>query len=80
MLIVRQTLQLASEPLLNIEKFALGGINTVRGYRENQFVRDNGLAALPACQGLLLIDPGKVLEGLFQGLCRGMGFVVEQMV
>lgn len=38
----RNTIQWASEPLLSLEKFAVGGAYTVRGYRENQFVRDNG--------------------------------------
>jgi hemolysin activation/secretion protein len=28
-----------------LEQFAIGGRYTVRGYRENQLVRDNGLAA-----------------------------------
>ena len=37
--------QLASDPLLSIEKFAIGGARTVRGYRENQLVRDNGVVA-----------------------------------
>ena len=35
--------QLSAEPLLAPEQFGLGGIETVRGYRENQIVRDNGL-------------------------------------
>lgn len=33
--------QYASDPLLSVEKFALGGIGSVRGYRQNQVVRDN---------------------------------------
>jgi len=37
----RMLAQHASDPLLSVEKFALGGINTVRGYRQNQVVRDN---------------------------------------
>jgi hemolysin activation/secretion protein len=35
--------QLSAEPLLAPEQFGLGGLQTVRGYRENQIVRDNGL-------------------------------------
>ena len=34
--------QLASKPLLTMEQLAIGGISTVRGYRGNQIVRDNG--------------------------------------
>jgi hemolysin activation/secretion protein len=41
--IVHGGFQLANDPLLSIEKYAVGGRYTVRGYRENQFVRDNGI-------------------------------------
>ena len=34
---------LADDPLVGIEKFAVGGMRTVRGYREQQLVRDNGV-------------------------------------
>ena len=44
-LIFRSDLQLASQPLLPLEKFSVGGQHSVRGYRENQLVRDNGFAA-----------------------------------
>jgi hemolysin activation/secretion protein len=43
--ICRGDLQLSRDPLLPLEKFSVGGVGSVRGYRENQFVRDNGLAA-----------------------------------
>jgi len=41
-LAVRGRVQLADSPLLPLEKFTLGGVDTVRGYRENTLVRDNG--------------------------------------
>jgi hemolysin activation/secretion protein len=41
-LILRSDLQVAADPLLPLEKLAIGGAATVRGYRENVFVRDNG--------------------------------------
>ena len=41
-LVARADLQLANDPLLTLEKFAIGGLRTVRGYRENEVVRDNG--------------------------------------
>jgi hemolysin activation/secretion protein len=44
-LVLRSAVQLAPEPLLALEKFAVGGHVTVRGYRENTFVRDNALIA-----------------------------------
>jgi hemolysin activation/secretion protein len=43
--LVRTTAQIASDPLMSLEKIAIGGVETVRGYRENLLVRDNGLAA-----------------------------------
>ena len=39
----RTDLQLAEDSLLPLEKIAVGGARTVRGYRENQLVRDNAL-------------------------------------
>jgi hemolysin activation/secretion protein len=41
-LVMRGDLQVADDSLLTLEKFALGGQRTVRGYRENELVRDNG--------------------------------------
>ncbi len=42
-LILRGTVQWSNNPLLTLEQFAIGGVDTVRGYRENQVVRDNGV-------------------------------------
>ena len=39
---MRADLQLAEDPLLPLEKLGVGGATTVRGYRENLLVRDNG--------------------------------------
>jgi len=44
-LIFRTDLQLAADPLLPLEKFAVGGASSVRGYRENQLVKDNGIVS-----------------------------------
>jgi len=41
--ISRVDVQLAASPLLSLEQIALGGRFTVRGYRENQVVRDNAI-------------------------------------
>ena len=43
-LVLRSTMQLSADPLLSLEKIAMGGVNTVRGYPENLLVRDNGVA------------------------------------
>jgi hemolysin activation/secretion protein len=37
--------QLSADSLLPLEKFSVGGMHSVRGYRENQHVSDNGLSA-----------------------------------
>ncbi len=43
--IVRGDLRLADDSLLPMEKFAIGGMSTVRGYRENEMTPDNGAIA-----------------------------------
>jgi hemolysin activation/secretion protein len=40
--VLRGNVQLSSDPLLALERIAIGGFGTVRGYRENQLVRDQG--------------------------------------
>lgn len=42
-LVLRGDAQLTSSPLLGMEQFGVGGRFSVRGYRENQLVRDNAL-------------------------------------
>ena len=44
-MIIRTDIQLAADALLPIEQFAIGGGKSVRGYRENQLVRDNGIVS-----------------------------------
>ena len=43
--IFKSNLQLANDPLLPMEKCALGGLETVRGYPENTLVRDECFVA-----------------------------------
>ncbi len=40
--VLRGNAQFSDEALLPLERIAVGGLNTVRGYRENQLVRDQG--------------------------------------
>ena len=40
--VARASLQLADGPLFGIEQFAIGGHSSVRGYLENQLIRDQG--------------------------------------
>jgi hemolysin activation/secretion protein len=43
LLVLRANTQLAGNPLLSLEQFSIGGSQSVRGYRENQILRDNGV-------------------------------------
>ena len=43
LLITRVGGQFTDDSLLSLEKFSLGGVNTVRGYQENQLVTDSGV-------------------------------------
>ena len=45
LLLIRGNIQLASTTLLSAEQFGLGGINSVRGYRQDFLLRDNGALA-----------------------------------
>ncbi len=45
LLVLRSDLQLASETLVPIEQFGLGGISNIRGYRQDFLLADNGLFA-----------------------------------
>lgn len=44
-LVSRINAQLTPDSLLSLEKFSIGGIDTVRGYRQNELVTDNGVTA-----------------------------------
>jgi len=44
-LVFRVNAQLADAPLFSFEQIAVGGASTVRGYRENELVRDNAVIA-----------------------------------
>ncbi len=64
LLILRTDLQLASNPLLPIEQFRIGGRDTVRGYQQDLVLTDNGfLASLELRVPLLRIDE---VDGLLQ--------------
>jgi hemolysin activation/secretion protein len=44
-LVLRVTGQYTDEPLPALEQFSVGGVETVRGYLENQLVRDRGIVS-----------------------------------
>lgn len=43
LLVARIDTQLTPDSLLSLERFAIGGLDTVRGYSQNQLVSDNGV-------------------------------------
>ena len=53
----RGSVQLAFDPLLPFERYSVGGYYSVRGYRENQMVRDNGYALGVELSLPLKVDP-----------------------
>ena len=44
-MLLRSQLQLAADPLVPTEQFSLGGVSTVRGYRQDALLTDNGFFA-----------------------------------
>lgn len=67
LLFLRGDIQLADRPLIPIEQFGLGGPSTVRGYRQDALLSDNGILAsvevripiwrIPSINGLLQVTP-----------------------
>jgi hemolysin activation/secretion protein len=47
LLIVKLLHQYTDQSVVSMEQFSLGGMNTIRGYRENQLIRDNALVISP---------------------------------
>jgi hemolysin activation/secretion protein len=48
--------QHTDERLISMEQFSLGGMNTIRGYRENQIIRDNAFSISPEIRIPILRD------------------------
>jgi hemolysin activation/secretion protein len=67
LLIVRSDVQLADRPLLSLEQIGIGGVQSVRGYRQDLLLTDNGAIAsaevripiwrVPQVKGLLQVAP-----------------------
>lgn len=67
LLLVRGDLQFADRPLVALEQFSLGGLETVRGYRRDLLVADNGFLAsvglripvlrIPEINSLVQVEP-----------------------
>lgn len=75
LLVLRGDVQLANQSLLALEQFGVGGQDTVRGYRQNVFLTDNGALAsaelrlpilrLPEKDGLLQLVPFIDVSGVW---------------
>lgn len=52
--------QLTPDALLSLERFSIGGADTVRGYRQNQIVSDNGVLATAELRIPLTKNPRKL--------------------
>ncbi|MEG4336177.1 ShlB/FhaC/HecB family hemolysin secretion/activation protein [Microcoleus sp. D3_18_C2] len=67
LLIVRSDIQLADRPLLSLEQIGIGGVQSVRGYRQDLLLTDSGAIAsaevripvwrVPQVEGLLQVAP-----------------------
>ncbi|MEG3883724.1 ShlB/FhaC/HecB family hemolysin secretion/activation protein [Microcoleus sp. herbarium19] len=67
LLIVRSDIQLADRPLLSLEQIGIGGVQSVRGYRQDLLLTDSGAIAsaevripvwrVPSVEGLLQVAP-----------------------
>ncbi|MAH75786.1 MAG: hypothetical protein CBC62_06345 [Opitutia bacterium TMED102] len=47
LLVVKLFHQHTDDKVVSMEQFSLGGVNTIRGYRENQLIRDNAFIISP---------------------------------
>jgi len=66
-IIFKGNIQFANDNLLSMEQFSLGGASTVRGYRENEIVSDNGVALsldwrIPVWKGQALKGEPRMLQ------------------
>jgi len=59
-LIARTGAQLTPDGLLPIEQFSIGGIDTVRGYRQNERVADNGIVGSIEVRYPIVRSPNRI--------------------
>lgn len=64
LLLVRGDIQLADGPLVPLEQFGLGGQQTVRGYRQDELLTDNGI--LFSTEVRIPLVRARRLDGLLQ--------------
>jgi hemolysin activation/secretion protein len=57
LLVARIDAQLTPDSLLSLERFSMGGVDTVRGYQQNQLIADNGILGSVEVRVPLTSDP-----------------------
>lgn len=60
LLVARISTQLTPDSLLSLEQFSVGGVDTVRGYTQNQLVGDNGILGSIELRLPLTRDPQRL--------------------
>ena len=69
-LLTRLNAQITPDSLLPLERFSIGGVNTIRGYPQNQLVGDNGILASVEARISLTSNPGQLQVVPFLRLVR----------
>lgn len=77
-MIFRTDIQLSEDSLFSLEKFAVGGANSVRGFRENELVRDTGIASslefrIPVFKDAAGLTPFQLAPFIDAGYSRNKG-------
>ena len=75
LLVVKLFHQHTDDRVVSMEQFSLGGVNTIRGYRENQLIRDNAFIISPEVRFPVYKDRyGKALVYLIPFVDYGIGW------
>ena len=75
LLVVKLFHQHTDDRVVSMEQFSLGGVNTIRGYRENQLIRDNAFIVSPELRFPVYKDRyGQALVYLIPFVDYGIGW------
>jgi hemolysin activation/secretion protein len=78
LLVVKLFHQYTDQKVVSMEQFSLGGMNTIRGYRENQLIRDNAVVLSPELRIPVYKDRyGKALVYMIPFFDFGTGWNTE---
>ena len=79
-LILSGSFQWTGDPLLPLERLRLGGAHTVRGYRENQLLRDKGILATAEYRLPVLISRNQNILQVSPFIDFGIGWNSEERI